>query len=270
MPSNKPFIKSYLQRFLAWINNWRRTPVEEAVDEATKQMPGTMQVMSENHPISEMGLDAQEANFLKLLTRLLSRQPHDQPMKALDIGTFVGRSALAIAQAMPDGGKVITCDINPEYMNTAKKYWQDAGVDDRIEPRLGRATDTLDGLANEAGTFDLVFIDAKKEEYQQYYEKALELLRPGGLIVLDNMLWSGHVAQPRFYDPDNKSKNKKFDTAAQALRDLNIGIAKDKNVEAVLLSFADGVMVAEKCAPGHFAAIAEESKSRHKKGRSAA
>src|SRR6185312_3126372 len=204
MPANKPFLPKRMQYFLDMINDVRRTDAEIEIEQKTRALPParTIEVMGERQHASVMGIPAQEANFLALLTRLLARQPHDGPMKALDIGAFTGRSALAIAQAMPEGGKVLSCDIDEEFAAMAQDCWDKAGpkIADRIElyrnevGKLVPAQQAMDQLMEkEKGTFDLVFIDADKTGYKDYYEKSLQLLRPGGLVILDNMLWSGRV-----------------------------------------------------------------------------
>jgi len=246
MPSNKSFIPDKIGKFLARINAVRRSEAEIALDEVTASLPGTIDVITPDQPVGIMEIPAAEANFLAMQTRLLGRQ-RNSPMKAIDIGTFTGRSALAIAQAMPNGGKVISCDTNEEYTNIAKAHWEKAGVANRIDLRLAPAQETLRQLLEkgEAGTFDLVFIDADKLNYDTYYERALELLRPGGLIILDNMLWSGRVAEPEHNDPNTA-----------ALRNLNIKISADERVDPVLLGFEDGVMMIEKRDPHRFSKLA--------------
>ena len=157
--------------------------------------------------------------------------------RAVEVGTFTGMSALVIARALPVDGRLVTCDLSEEFTRIARRYWTLAGVADRIDLRLGPATDTLAGLerAGGAGSYDLAFIDANKTGYDAYYEACLRLLRPGGLIVLDNMLWSGWVADPSVKDADT-----------QALRALNRKIRNDKRVDASLLSVGDGVTLARK------------------------
>lgn len=253
MPSNESFIPPFIERFLAWFNNNRRNEAEIALDQATAAIPQTMDIPNivQGQAISMMEVPSAEANFLALETRLLGRQ-HDTPMKILDIGTFTGRSAMAMAQAMPHGGKVISCDYTDKYEALAKDHWEKAGVADRIDFRKGPAADTLQQLlANgEAGTFDLVFVDADKPGYDQYYEDALKLLRPGGLVILDNMLWSGRVAKDDVHDPNT-----------DALRALNEKIRTDERVDPVLLGFEDGVLMAEKRDPEHFANMAKSSRT---------
>ena len=157
--------------------------------------------------------------------------------RCLEIGTFTGYSALAVALALPPDGRIIACDINPETTAIARRYWAAAGVADKIELRLAPALATLEALLGDRqeGTFDFVFIDADKENYDGYYERALRLLRPGGLIVIDNVLWGGWVADLRRRDPDT-----------QALRALNEKLHADKRIDLSLLPLADGITLARK------------------------
>ncbi len=157
--------------------------------------------------------------------------------RALEIGTFTGMSALAVAAALPAEGRLLCCDVSEEWTNVARRYWQEAGLTERIELRLGPAAETLSALLREGGRggFDFAFIDADKPGYDRYYELCLELLRPGGLIALDNMLWAGAVAEASKHDADT-----------DALRALNGKIAADPRVESCLLTVGDGVMLARK------------------------
>lgn len=156
---------------------------------------------------------------------------------ALEIGTFTGYTALKVAQALPRGGRLVCCDINKEWTDIGRPFWREAGVDDRIDLRLAPAMDTLNGLLKEGkgGTFDFAFIDADKQGYDGYYEICLKLLRPGGVIVLDNMLWDGEVANPANNEPSTR-----------ALRALNEKVSADARVDSCLLTVGDGLMVAFK------------------------
>src|SRR6185312_10089867 len=155
----------------------------------------------------------------------------------LEVGTFTGYSALAVALALPPKGKVIACDVSEEWTSIGRKYWEKAGVAGKIDLRLGPAIGTLKKLADEGWTekVDFAFLDAEKTEYDEYYELTLPLLRKGGLVVLDNMLRDGGVADPKVQDKGTR-----------AIRALNKKIAGDKRVEAVLLPLADGLTVARK------------------------
>ena len=156
--------------------------------------------------------------------------------KAIEVGTFTGYTALRIARALPADGKVISCDISTEWTDMGKPYWQAAGVDKKIDLRIAPAMETLNSLnSTEAGTFDFAFIDADKLNYHLYYEACLTLLRPGGVIILDNMLWSGDVA-------DNSIQ----DATTVALRNLNLKISQDTRVTSCLLTVGDGLMMVRK------------------------
>jgi predicted O-methyltransferase YrrM len=170
-------------------------------------------------------------SFLALLTQAM------QMHKALEVGTFTGYTALKIAQALPTGGKLICCDINAEWTAIGARYWQEAGVSEKIELKIAPALQTLNALIEkgEAETFDFAFIDADKTGYDSYYEACLQLLRRGGLIVLDNMLWDGAVADESVQDESTK-----------ALRALNEKISKDSRVNYSLLTVGDGLMLARK------------------------
>jgi caffeoyl-CoA O-methyltransferase len=162
-----------------------------------------------------------EGTFLAFLVRSLGAR------RVLELGTFTGYSSISMALALPSGGRVITCDVNEETTAIASRYSEEAGVADRIDFRLGPALDTIAGLD---GPFDLVFIDADKENYVNYYEATLPLLADTGLMVVDNTLWSGVVA-----DPNNKEKT------TEAIRALNDRVLADQRVENVLLTVRDGM-----------------------------
>ncbi len=178
-----------------------------------------------------MQIGPDQAAFFSMLVRLTSVK------HAVEIGTFTGMSALAVASALPTGGRLVCCDVSEEWTAIARRHWQEAGLMDRIDLRLGPAADTLATLLRDggAGSFDFAFIDADKPGYDRYYELCLGLLRPGGLIALDNMLWAGAVADASKHDPDT-----------DALRALNAKIAADPRVESCLLTVGDGVMLARK------------------------
>jgi caffeoyl-CoA O-methyltransferase len=156
---------------------------------------------------------------------------------ALEIGVFTGYSSLCVALALPPGGKIIACDTSEEYTRVARRYWQEAGVADKIDLRLAPALDTMDALLAEdgAGTFDFVFIDAEKVEYEDYYERALKLLRPGGLITVDNALWSGRVVDPAEKDADT-----------EAIRAFNKKLKSDERIALSLVPIGDGLTLALK------------------------
>lgn len=155
----------------------------------------------------------------------------------LEIGVFTGYSSTSLALALPADGKVTACDISKKHTDVARRYWEMAGVAHKIDLRLGPALDTLDSLlaAGLAGSYDLAFIDADKANYDGYYERSLSLLRRGGLILIDNVLWSGQVADPAFDDEDTR-----------AIRALNAKIHADSRVTISLLPVADGLTLAVK------------------------
>ena len=183
------------------------------------------------HPMAQMQIAPEQGQFMALLVQLLG------VTKALEVGVFTGYSALRVALALPPEGRLVACDVSEEYTAIARRYWEQAGVADKIDLRIGPATETLDQLiqSGEANSFDFAFIDADKSSYPTYYEQALRLVRPGGLIALDNMLWSGQVADPAVQD---KRTN--------VLRDLNAAIHCDSRVVASLVPIADGLTLAMK------------------------
>jgi len=186
-------------------------------------------------PQAAMQIAPEQGALLGLLVGLLGAR------RILEVGTFTGYSALAMAQAMDPQGRLLACDLSRTWTDIARHYWRAAGVEDRIELRLGPAMDTLDALLDSgaAGGYDLAFIDADKTGYDGYYERSLELLRPGGLVVLDNTLWGGSVARPGGDD----------DADTRALRALNRKLRDDPRVDLSPLPVADGLTLARKRAP---------------------
>jgi predicted O-methyltransferase YrrM len=182
-------------------------------------------------PLAAMQIAPDQGQLMALLARLVGAR------RCLEIGTFTGYSALAVTLALPEDGHLIACDVNPETTAIARRYWEEAGVAERIELRLAPALETLDALlaGGEAGRFDFIFIDADKENYDAYYERALSLLRAGGLILLDNVLWGGWVADRRRTDPETAS-----------LRALNAKLQRDERIDLSLLPLADGITLARK------------------------
>jgi predicted O-methyltransferase YrrM len=182
-------------------------------------------------PQAGMQIGSDQAAFLALLVRSIGAQ------RCIEVGTFTGYSALAVAAALPENGRLVSCDISAEWTSIAQRYWTQAGVAARIELRLAPALDTLRDLLAQGGRerYDFAFIDADKANYGAYYDACLQLLRPGGLIALDNMLWSGRVADPDHHDTDT-----------DAIRALNTKINSDTRVDAALLTIGDGVMLVRK------------------------
>lgn len=178
-----------------------------------------------------MQISPEQGQFMQLLARLLGAK------RCIEIGTFTGYSSLAVALALPADGRILCCDVSEEFTQVARRYWAKAGVADKMTLALGPAVATLDAMLakGDAGRFDMAFIDADKASYDAYYERCLRLLRPGGLILIDNVLWSGDVADP--------SKN---DADTQAIRALNAKLAKDDRVDLSLLPVGDGLTLARK------------------------
>jgi len=168
-------------------------------------------------------------NFLSTLVLTVNTK------KAIEVGTFTGYTALKIASALPADGKLICCDISPEWAAVGRPFWEKAGVASKIDLRIAPAMETLLTLTGEAGSFDFAFIDADKANYPNYYEACLRLLRPGGLLVLDNMLWDGAVADEAVTDETTVT-----------LRSLNSKIRTDKRVTCSLLTVGDGLMLVRK------------------------
>jgi len=181
-------------------------------------------------PNAMMQIGSDQGGFMALVAKLVGASRY------LEIGTFTGYSALAVALALPADGKVVACDVSKEFTDKARGFWREAGVENKIDLRLGPALETLDSMvaANEP-PFDFAFIDADKSNYDGYYERALKLVRSGGLVALDNMLWSGQVANPKASDADTS-----------ALRTLNAKIHDDERVDMVLAAIGDGVMLSRK------------------------
>jgi predicted O-methyltransferase YrrM len=182
-------------------------------------------------PMARMQIAPEQGQFMALLSRLIGAR------RCVEIGVFTGYSSLAVALALPAGGSIVACDVSEQWTSVARRYWAEAGVADRIELRLAPALDTLDALlaAGGAGSFDLAFIDADKVNYLGYYERVLRLLRPGGLAVVDNTLWSGRVADPEVADADTV-----------ALRHFNEHLHRDERVDLSLVPIGDGLTLARK------------------------
>lgn len=209
-----PEVYDYLQKM-----SLREHPVLTALRKQTMKMS-----------MSQMQISPEQGQFMALLIELLGAK------KTLDIGTFTGYSALAVALALPKDGKVIACDINGEWTKVANKYWTEAEVAYKIELRLQPAVDTLDALIkSEPGTFDFSFIDADKANYPEYYEKSFQLVRKGGLIAIDNVLWDGKVADLAVQDENTKT-----------IRALNEMILKDDRVSLSMIPIGDGLTLVRK------------------------
>ena len=205
----------------AYVLSWGiREPTElKAVREETARLAG-----------GHMMLAPEEAQLVGMLAKLVGAKRY------LEIGTFTGYSTLAMAMALPQDGQIVACELEQRFIDIARTHWIHAGVADKIEVRLGPALDAIEKLSAEGTTpFDIAFIDADKENTLAYYEKCMPLVRPNGLILIDNTLWHGAVA-----DPDDTS------AATQAIRDVNRRVHEDPRVEMVLVPVGDGLTIARK------------------------
>lgn len=180
---------------------------------------------------AEMQIAPEQGQFMAMLVRLLAAR------RALEVGTFTGYSSICIAGALPEDGLLVCCDDSEEWTAVAKKYWHRAGLDDRIELKLGDASQSLQALLEQglAGTFDFIFIDADKQNYPQYYELCLQLLQKEGLIAVDNTLWSGVVADPGNTEPGTR-----------AIRRFNEMLKQDQRVDISLVPIGDGLTLVRK------------------------
>lgn len=206
------------EAMIAYVGRWgaREHPALRHCREETAKMP-----------MANMQIAPEQGAFLALLAKAVGAK------RTLEIGTFTGYSALSVALALPSDGRVMALDVSREFTDKARGYWKEAGVESKIDLRLGPALESLERMAaGREAPFDLAFIDADKSNYDAYYEYALKLLRRGGVIALDNMLWSGAVADPSINDPDTS-----------ALRALNAKIHGDERVDMALATIADGVML---------------------------
>ena len=182
-------------------------------------------------PMAVMQIAPEQGQFMALLIKLMGAR------RAIEVGVYTGYSALAVAEALPDDGLLVACDINADTTAIAQRYWQQAGLADKIDLRLAPAAQTLQALLDDgqAGSFDFAFIDADKTGYSDYYELCLALLRPGGLIVVDNVLWGGAVLEVSTDDDDTR-----------AIQQFNAQLAVDQRVDLSLLPLADGLSLLRK------------------------
>ena len=202
------------------------------VDHSIREHPAqtALRAATASHPYAGMQISPDQGQFMALLVRLLGAR------RAIEIGVFTGYSALTVALALPDDGRLLACDISDEYTRIGRPFWQQAGVAHKIDLRLAPAIQTLDAqlAAGSAGMVDFAFIDADKSSYDAYYERCLQLLRPGGLIAIDNTLWGGEVARAAHSD----------DT--RALQALNAKLLTDERIDLSLLPIGDGLTLARK------------------------
>ena len=219
MSSKAFFLNDDLYAYVAR-HSVRETPEQRGLREETAR-----------HPRAGMQTAPDQVQLLALLARVTGVRRY------LEVGVFTGYSALGVALALPADGRVVACDVSEEYIAIGRNFWRSAGVENKIDVRIAPAAETLDRmLANgQAATFDMAYIDADKTNYDAYYERSLRLVRPNGLIAIDNVLWSGEVLNESSRDPDTL-----------ALRDLNDKIAADDRVDAVILTIGDGLTIARK------------------------
>ncbi len=219
MSSTCTFLNNKLYQYM--LNFSLRTP--DIINELYEQTGSMSQ--------SQMQTSKEQLQFMQLLTKLI------QAKKAIDVGVFTGQSSLAVALAMPEDGQIIACDINEDWTSIAKEFWQKAGVAHKIQLKIAPAEETLQALLddNQSETFDFCFIDANKTGYTQYYELCLKLLRPNGLILVDNAFMNGEVIQS---NPDNKS--------AIAVHKLNEHLLNDDRIDLSLLPMGDGLSMIRK------------------------
>lgn len=179
-------------------------------------------------PVAGMQIAPEQGTFMAMLARAIGAR------SAVEVGTFTGYSALCVARALPADGHLLCCDVNKQWTAIAQRYWQRAGVADRITLKLAPALETLRSLPS-SSTFDFAFIDADKSNYRNYYDEILKRTRPGGLILIDNMLWNGEVLNPANQTEDTR-----------AIRDLNDFLAHDDRVDVVMLAISDGLTLCRK------------------------
>ena len=212
------------------------TPITDAlaqyIREVTLREPEALRRLresTEDHPHAHLQIAPEQGQFLHFLARLMGAR------KAIEIGVFMGYSSSWIALAMPAGGKLIACDVSDEFNLIARNTWREAGVEDKIDLRLAPALQTLDGLiaGGHSGTFDFVFIDADKVNYLNYYERALALVRPGGLIAADNTLRTGRIVDRANVEPDNR-----------AMREFNRTLHTDGRIALSMVTMGDGLALA--------------------------
>ena len=216
----------------------RTTPLDDRLHQylldVSLREPAVMRELREETakmPMARMQIAPEQGQFMGLLVRILGAR------RVIEIGSFTGYSALAMARALPGDGRLIACDLSEEWLEMARRYWQAAGVDGVIETRIGPALDTLGALHAQQGPeyWDFIFIDADKTAYRDYYERGLEMLRPGGLVAVDNTLWHGDVADPAKQDEDT-----------EAIRAFNRHLRDDERVDLSLVPIGDGLSLARK------------------------
>lgn len=219
MSSSNAFISSQLNEYIV-VTTFRDDPLLADLRTETRQLPE-----------AGMQISPDQGQLMGLLTRLVGAT------RAIEVGVFTGYSSLCVARALPDDGILVACDVSIEYTGVARRFWERAGVAGKIDLRLGPAVETLDAMVGqgESDTYDLAFIDADKGNYPRYYERCLRLLKRGGLMLVDNALWGGQVADPAHTDE-----------ITSTLRGLNELAGRDSRVEVSLLPIGDGLLLARK------------------------
>ena len=225
MTAKSTFVDKAIQEYIV-ATVVREHPVLKELREETARLPQ-----------ARMAIGPDQGQLMQMLAHLIGARRY------LEIGVFTGYSSLAMALALPADGYVLACDVSDEYTRVARRYWELAGVANKIDLRIGPALETLDRLrADKSTPFDMAFIDADKENATRYYERCMELVRPGGLILVDNVLWGGAVVDPSDQDADTR-----------ALREVSEVAGRDPRVETVLLPVCDGLLVAAKRATANAA-----------------
>lgn len=219
---------------MARTNEYLPENISEYIYSVSVREPAILKKLREetaSHPMGGMQIPPEHGQFLALLIQLMGAR------RTLEIGVFTGYSSLAVALALPSDGRIVACDVSEEYTSVARRYWKEAGVDHMIDLRLRPALETLQELISQRqhNRFDFAFIDADKSNYEGYYEYALELVRPGGLIAIDNVLWHGRVVDPNANDADTL-----------AIRAINKKLLTDSRVNISLLPISDGLTLCYK------------------------
>jgi predicted O-methyltransferase YrrM len=219
MSSKTLFMPDAVHAYLV-AHSVRETAAQRALRAATSTIPG-----------AGMQISPEQGALMQVLVRMLGVKHY------LEIGTFTGYSALCVALAMPASGRLVCCDLSDAWTSVARRFWRKSRVDSKIQLRLAPALETLDSLLREgqAGRYDLAFIDADKRNYQNYFDRCMRLVRRGGVIAIDNTLWSGHVADRRRADPDTR-----------AIRAFNRRLHRDKRIDVALVPIGDGLTLAYK------------------------
>ncbi len=195
---------------------------------------------TEKDPSAIMQIPPEQGQLMALLVKLIGAK------RTIEIGVYTGYSVLCVSQAMPSDSYTVACDVSEEWSDIAKRYWKEADVDKKIDLKLAPATETLELLINDgqSGSYDFIFIDADKDNYDNYYELSLKLLKKGGLIVIDNVLLFGSVIDSELLD--KKLRDKLPESSIQCVRDLNTKIKNDNRVDISMLPIADGITLARK------------------------